>query len=112
MPQPLPKVTRLHPPPPHLGEAGKAFWIATIRDYQVETGPLLTHLEVASGALDRLSECRQVIKSEGLMITEDGKEDGKKIAHPLLKVESASRAAFQSAMRALRLQPIVKGAIG
>ena len=40
MPQPLPKVTRLHPPPPHLGEAGKAFWIATIRDYQVETGPL------------------------------------------------------------------------
>jgi hypothetical protein len=101
MPLPVPQVTRLRPAPPHLGPAGKALWIATVRDFQVETEPLLVHLSEACSALDRLTQCRQVIEAEGLMV-EDG---GRRVPHPLLKAEASARSAFQSAMRALRLQP-------
>jgi phage terminase small subunit len=95
-------VTRLRPPPPHLGAPGAQFWRSIVADFEINNEAQLTHLEVAAGALDRLEQCRERIKLEGLVI--DDKRVGK-IAHPLLKVENACRSAFQSAMRALRLQP-------
>jgi hypothetical protein len=95
-------VTRLRPPPPHLGVHGAAFWRAIVRDYEINNEGQLAHLDIAAGALDRLEQCRELIKTEGLVI--DDKRVGK-IAHPLLKTENGCRAAFQSAMRALRLQP-------
>jgi P27 family predicted phage terminase small subunit len=95
-------VPRLRPPPAHLGEEGSALWRSVIRDYQVDTDAQLAQLEVACGALDRMAECRTVIKAEGLTIDD---RRGDKVAHPLLRVESACRSAFQSGMRALRLAP-------
>jgi hypothetical protein len=92
---PAPNVSRLRPPPPHLGSEGRALWIATTRDYAIDTESLLTHLGVACSSLDRMSECRDQIKAEGLTL------DGK--AHPLLRVESSARQAFTQSMRALRL---------
>jgi phage terminase small subunit len=102
MGSPATNVSRLRPPPPHLGPHGAALWKAVVRDYEVNNEPQLVHLAVAAAALDRLEQCREIIKTEGLVL--DDKRVGK-IAHPLLKVENACRAAFQSAMRALRLQP-------
>jgi P27 family predicted phage terminase small subunit len=95
-------VTRLRPPPAHLGTEGSALWRSVTRDYEVNTDAQLAQLEVACGALDRMAECRAVIKTEGLTIED---RHGDKVAHPLLRVESACRAAFQSGMRALRLAP-------
>jgi phage terminase small subunit len=73
-----------------------------VRDYAVDTDAQLAHLAVACGAMDRLSQCRTAIAKDGLTIE---KKDGDPVAHPLLKVESAARSAFQAAMRALRLRP-------
>jgi phage terminase small subunit len=95
-------VSRLRPPPAHLGAHGAAFWRAIVRDYAIDNEGQLAHLDIAAGALDRLEQCRERIKLEGLVI--DDKRVGR-IAHPLLKTENGCRAAFQSAMRALRLQP-------
>jgi hypothetical protein len=94
-------VTRLRPPPPHLGVHGAAFWRAICADYEINNEAQLAHLGVAAGALDRLEQCRELIKTEGLVI--DDRRVGK-IAHPLLKTENGCRAVFLSAMRALRLQ--------
>ena len=97
-----PNVNRLRPPPPHLGAEGRALWLATLRDYQIDSEPLLVHLGVVCSALDRLCECREIIKAEGMVITD---RKGDRLPHPLLRAEAASLAAFQSGMRALRLQP-------
>lgn len=95
-------VSRLRPVPSHLGQHGAALWRSVVRDFVVDTEPQLVHLSVAAEALDRLEQCREVIRVEGLVI--DDKRVGK-IAHPLLKVENGCRASFQAAMRALRLAP-------
>jgi P27 family predicted phage terminase small subunit len=95
-------VRRLRPPPAHLGAEGRAFWIATVRDYQIATESLLTQVQIACEALDRMSQCRRTVAEEGLTIAD---RHGTKLAHPLLKIEAANRAQFQSALRALRLQP-------
>jgi P27 family predicted phage terminase small subunit len=98
-------VTRLRPPPAHLGTEGSALWRSVVRDYQIDTDAQCAQLEVACGALDRMAECRAALKAEGLTIAD---RHGDKVAHPLLRVESACRSAFQSAMRALRLAPSVE----
>jgi phage terminase small subunit len=99
---PASNISRLRPPPTHLGPEGAAFWRSTVRDYAIGSESLLTHLPVVADALDRLAECRAVIKAEGLSITD---RRGDRVPHPLLKAEASARAAFQSGMRALRLQP-------
>jgi P27 family predicted phage terminase small subunit len=106
MMRPAANVTRIRPPPPHLAAEGSALWRAVVRDYSVDSDVALAHLQVAAEALDRLAECRETIKAEGLTIR--GK-DGVPIANPLLKIENAARASFQSAMRALRLRPTIHG---
>jgi Phage terminase, small subunit len=95
-------VHRLRPPPAHLGPDGRAFWISTVRDYQIETESLLTQVQIACEALDRMAECRRAVAEEGMTLAD---RHGTRIAHPLLKIEAANRAQFQAAMRALRLQP-------
>jgi phage terminase small subunit len=95
-------VARLKPPPATLGPEGKAFWLETIAEFEIDTGPLLRHLAVCCEALDRMSECRARIKADGLMITD---RNGNPMPHPLLKAEASARSAFQSGMRALRLHP-------
>src|SRR3954467_2884349 len=95
-------VARLRPPPAHLRPEGNAMWVATIRDFQIETEAHLTHLSLACEALDRMSECRDAVKAEGLTLED---RHGKAYAHPLLKIENAARQSFQQAMRALRLAP-------
>jgi phage terminase small subunit len=102
MAAPASNISRLRPPPKHLGPDGAAFWRCTVRDYEFSSESLLSHLEVVAGALDRLAECRAAIKAEGLTIVD---KRGDRVPHPLLKAEAAARQAFQSGMRALRLQP-------
>ena len=99
---PASNVSRLRPPPAHLGPEGSALWRSTVRDYTIATESLLAHLEVVAGAFDRLAECRAAIKAEGLTIVD---RRGDRVPHPLLKAEASARQAFQSGMRALRLQP-------
>jgi P27 family predicted phage terminase small subunit len=96
---------QLRPPPSHLGREGSQLWNATCRDFQIDAEAHLTHLSVACGALDRMSECRDVIKAEGLTLQD---RHGKVFAHPLLKIEAAARQSFGQAMRALRLAPSKK----
>jgi phage terminase small subunit len=98
---PASNISRVRPPPKYLGAEGAAFWRSTVRDYEIVSESLLAHLEVVAGALDRLAECRRTIKAEGLTIVD---RRGDRVPHPLLKAEAAARAAFQSGMRALRLQ--------
>jgi phage terminase small subunit len=99
---PVSNIVRLQPPPAHLGPDGARFWTATLRDFVLDSEALMTHLAVACGALDRLSECRETIKREGLTLVT---RKGDVIAHPLLRAEASARLAFGQALRALRLQP-------
>jgi hypothetical protein len=49
-----------------------------------------------------MAQCRKVVDEEGLVI--EGR-CGTRVAHPLLKIEAAARAAYLAAMRGLRLEP-------
>jgi P27 family predicted phage terminase small subunit len=95
-------VSRLRPPPPHLGPEGRKLWIETVATYAVDTEAALATLAVAAQALDRLAECRDTIKAEGLTLQD---RHGRSYSNPLLKIEASARQSFAAAMRALRLAP-------
>jgi P27 family predicted phage terminase small subunit len=90
----------LPPPPPHLGDTGKALW----RDLQaafdlVDTDAQLL-LDVCCQAYERALEARAAINREGLQTAD---RFGQFKPHPLLPVERDSRGQVMAAVKALGL---------
>ena len=88
-------------PPKSLKAQGKKLWKRVqeafeLEDYQLET------LRLVCECLDRIEECRQVIKKEGLMI--HGRFGSK--AHPLTSVEKDNKTVFSRLLREIGLDAI------
>lgn len=93
------KATKTLRPPKQLKAAGRAFWSLIQKTFNVldHQQPLV---EVAAELLDRATECRTVIDSEGTSVVD---RFGQVKAHPLLAAERDARSAFLLACSRLGL---------
>jgi P27 family predicted phage terminase small subunit len=86
-------------PPEHLSKRSKAFWRKIAARYELET----EHFEVLRKALeasDRADEAGEVLRREGITITD---RYGTVKPHPATSVELHNRAAFLKLLEALKL---------
>ena len=87
------------PPPPDLGEHGKAFWTRVLESFFLDPHniDLLTQ---ACQSLDLAAAARAQVAKDGLLM--DDRFDQKK-AHPLLAVERDAKATFRHLYKLLGL---------
>lgn len=86
--------------PGHLGEHGRALWLAVMADHQIDDGAGRALLARACEAMDRLRQVQAQIAADGL--TTKGYK-GQVKAHPLLQVEAEQGRAMMAAFRGLNL---------
>lgn len=86
--------------PAHLAEPTRKWFLAVIRDYQLEEHHVRL-LTLAGEAFDRATQARQLIERDGLVVP-TGAEGGLK-AHPAIAIERDSRLAFARLLRELDL---------
>jgi phage terminase small subunit len=85
--------------PKHLRLETKAFWISTVKDYELEPH----HIKLLTGACeawDRASEAREAINKASAYFTN---RHGEIKPHPGLSVERDSRSLFARLIRELNL---------
>jgi len=87
-------------PPGHLATAGAEFWRATVAEWDIEPH-LLGVLDAACVALDRIAQCRNRIRREGLTVPD---KSGKPTAHPALAVERQAMRLHAQLVKALGLE--------
>lgn len=91
-------MTRPTGPPAHLKTAGSALFSAVLAEY--ELNPAETELLLAACvALDRLTEARELLDRDGLVV--DGRAGLR--AHPACMIERDSRVAFDRILARLHL---------
>jgi P27 family predicted phage terminase small subunit len=84
-------------PPATLGATGRELWQSITSEYDFSDAPGRQLLQQICEAADRLSECREVIARDGLLIeTKGGAKD-----HPLLRHELAARAFIARSLQRL-----------
>lgn len=86
-------------PPAHLRPPTAKWWGEVVAEYDLE-GHHLRLLTLASEALDRCEQAREIIAAEGITLRTDG---GGAKAHPAIAVERDSRLAFARLLRELAL---------
>jgi len=86
-------------PPAHLQSAGRALWISTLADWQLDDADL-TLLQAAAESADRLAEIRTELDRDGLMLTDPS---GRKRSHPLLAAEGQAYSILLRAWHQLGL---------
>jgi P27 family predicted phage terminase small subunit len=86
--------------PGHLGAEARAWWNRIQAEYGIEdqAGKLL--LQVALEAFDRMRQCQEAIRAEGI-IARGSKRQPR--AHPLLAVERDARGQMLAALKQLNL---------
>ena len=80
-------VTKLKPrvaAPKHLQAPGRDLWLSTVADWDLLDSELVT-LSTACETADRLTEIREAISRDGVVITDPS---GRVRSHPLLAAES------------------------
>src|SRR6266571_2198743 len=85
--------------PKHLRSDTKAFWVSTVRNYELEEH----HLKLLTGACeawDRATEAREAITTAGAYFTN---RHGEVKGHPALSVERDCRSLFARLIRELTL---------
>ena len=87
------------PPPSHLSEATKAWWVEITGEFILRSHHCKV-LECACDSWDRMTQARAILAAEGLSISTS--DDGQKL-HPAFVAERDSRAAFLKAVRELDL---------
>ena len=91
-------------PPAYLGKAGRTWFRKVIADYQFDTAPEIELLVQAAATLDRIEQCREAIKQDGMTAPTAG---GGCKPHPCLNAERDNRTLFARLNRELRLnQPV------
>lgn len=90
-------------PPAELSSEARRLWSEILEDYQIDDAGGLAMLRQLCETLDRLRECQQAIKADG--VTVKGYR-GQPRPHPLLKTESECRRQMLACYRALNLDPL------
>jgi P27 family predicted phage terminase small subunit len=87
-------------PPEHLSSRSRELWQAIVPRRGRSPGRLAL-LQTGLEALDRVYECREILKREGLTV--QTKRTGVVHAHPLVKVEKEQRQLFMRSWSQLGL---------
>jgi P27 family predicted phage terminase small subunit len=88
--------------PKHLKTASKRLWEKLLSDYHIDDSAGLALLEAACFAYQRGEEARELVRREGLTVTDRFKQIR---PHPGVAIERDSRAQMIAALRALKLAP-------
>lgn len=86
--------------PKHLSKIAQSLWDRLLKEYDIHDEAGLLILQTGLEAGDRMREAQDIIKKEGMQVTD---RFNQKKAHPLTTVERDSRAAMLSALKALNL---------
>ena len=86
-------------PPEHLKAAGKYLWTATMDEWALEDSALIV-LATSCQCADRLTEIREALDRDGIMITDPS---GRQRSHPLLAAESQVHGILLRAWNQLSL---------
>lgn len=89
--------------PTHLSVASKRTWRRIASEYELDGNAALL-LETALTQWDRMTQAREMLASEGIVI------DGKR--HPAIDVEKQASSLFLRAWRQLGLDIAPPGAVG
>ena len=89
-------------PPTGLSPAARKLWMQLHADFELDDAGALLALRSLCQSFDRLEEAREVLRREGLVVTD---RFGQTRPHPLCRVEVDSRAGMLAALRALKLAP-------
>jgi phage terminase small subunit len=93
------------PPPAHLRPSGSALFSSVLAEF--ELNPAETELLLAACvALDRLTEAREILDRDGLIV--DGRAGPR--AHPACQIERDSRVAFDRILARLHLTGVAADA--
>jgi P27 family predicted phage terminase small subunit len=99
------KTAKIYPvagpePPPHLREAGAAFWRDLTRQYLIHDAAGLALAAMAAAAYDRLREAQDAIGEHGAIVTD---HKGNLKRNPACALERDAHSMMLSALRQLHL---------
>ena len=83
-----------------LGKAGLKFRKQILKDFVIEERHDLKRLDLAAHCLDRIAECQDIVKKEGLIILDRFEQ---KKEHPAAKIERDNKTLFVRILRELGL---------
>jgi len=86
--------------PKHLNQTGCTFWRSVLREYEFDKTHDYELLDQACECLDRIEQCRQAIKDDGLF--QKDRYD-RPVEHDAAKTERAQKKLFLSIIRELGL---------
>jgi len=86
-------------PPSGLSGAARAWWLATVEEYELEPHHVRT-LSEAACAWDRCQQARGMVNQQGLLVQDPS---GQLRLHPAVAIEHDSRMAYLRAMHQLDL---------
>ena len=79
--------------PKNLNQVGRKFWKSVLSEFEFEKAHDYELLSQGCECLDRIDQCREAVKSDGLFQKD---RYGKPIEHDGLKVERAQKKLFFS----------------
>ena len=91
-------------PPRHLGKAARIWWLRVVDEFKFESAGELQVLSEAASSLDRIEQCREILKTEGLFVVGDRGS----VIHPAARLEQQHRALVLQACRQLGISSPVK----
>lgn len=90
--------------PEHLSAESAKWWERCVAEFRLSTGGELACLTQAAESLDRIAECRERLKVDGLFV------EGSRglVTHPAARLEQQHRALVLQACRQLGISSPVK----
>jgi len=88
---------KVETPPDHLSTASKRWWKRVVAEFGFESGGELAVLSEVAASMDRVTECRQILKAEGLTV----KGDRGSVVHPAARLEQQHRSLILQGCRQL-----------
>lgn len=90
--------------PEHLSKAAAEWWARCVSEFRLSTGGELACLTQAAESLDRIAECRDRLKTDGLFV------EGSRglVTHPAARLEQQHRGLVLQACRQLGISSPVK----
>ncbi len=84
-------------PPAHLSRVTATWWRRVVQEFTFTSGGELAVLSEVAGSLDRVTECRKILKKEGLTV----KGDRGSTIHPAARLEQQHRQLVLQGCRQL-----------
>lgn len=86
--------------PEHLSVPARRWWASMQAEYQISDVGGLSLLNAAADAWQRAREARELVQSEGAVVTD---RFGQKVPHPAVRIEHGARAQLLQALKQLNL---------